>query len=107
MELADSILISLTSAVTPSNPDLGAGTGEAAESEGEEPPVTLGTKTAAATLRALSAPLRGLEGALVAPLALLGELAGEAADVAESAEENCAAGDLGAVAEACEVEGVA
>lgn len=80
----ESTLRSLSSEVTASRVDLEAGAGEATESEGEELPLTLGTKTAAATLRALREPLSGLEGGLRAPLILLGELAGEAADSAEA-----------------------
>lgn len=95
LELAESTLMSLTSEVTPSSVDLGAGAGEAAEIEGDEAPLTLGTKTAAATLRALRAPLSGLEGALRTPRDLLGELAGDAAEAAESPEAYCEAGDLG------------
>ena len=84
----DSSLISLRSLVALSRPDLGAGAAEAAESEGDEPPLVLGTKTAAATLRALRAPLSGLEGALRPPRVLLGEFASEPPDAAEFAEEN-------------------
>lgn len=88
MLLAESIFMSLTSEATPSTAaDLGAGAGEAADREGEDPPLTLGTKTAAATLRALSAPLSGLEGALFAPLDLLGEVAENAAEAAVNPDE--------------------
>lgn len=91
-----SILISLTSAATSSGPEVGAGAAEAAESEGDAPPFVLGTKTAAAMLRALSAPLRGLDGTVAAALAL--------ADAAEGPGENWAAGELGVCALAEELE---
>ena len=85
--LDESTLISLTSFVTLSRPDLGVGAMDAAEMDGEELPFVFGTKTAAATLRALSAPLSGLEGTLTPPRAFAGELRGEA-EVAERPEEN-------------------
>lgn len=102
-----SILISLTSLVTPSKPDLGAGAAEAAESEGDELPLVLGTNTAAATLRALRAPLSGLDVMLVPPLVLLGDVAGDPPEAAESAEENCATGDFGVCAAAFDIAGEA
>lgn len=63
-------LISWTPAATSSF--LRSSVGVDAARAGDEPPVLLGTKTAAATFRALNAPLKGLAGAAARALAEAG-----------------------------------
>lgn len=85
---AASILILLTLSVTVSTPALGAETADAAVMDGEEPPVVLGTKTAAAALRALRPALRGLDRTLEVALALLEGARDAAVEVGDRVELN-------------------